>query len=516
MKRVVLFFAFLWLGIIGVSAQVDRCDVNGDGEVDIVDVTYVINHILGKGEASTPEAVDLGLPSGTKWASFNVGATKPEEYGGYYAWGETEEKERYDWDTYIHCDGASNTCHDLGSDISGTQYDIAHVKWGGNWCMPTYEDFEELNDNCTSEWTTLNGVNGRKFTGPNGNSIFLPAAGSYWHSNLSQAGSNGEYWSSTLSWDSFARGFSFYSGRTQFFSCDCYVGNSVRPVMHTPTLTISIRAVFMEVDECTTIKITDGSGDYTVENVDGNVAVATLQGTTITINAYSIGDASVVVTDVNTGQQITVTVTVMRRVLLDIPGEAIDLGLPSGTKWASCNVGTTTPEEYGGYYAWGETEEKKFYDWGSYIHCDGTEDSCHDLGSDISGTEYDVAHVKWGGNWCMPSMKDIKELLRYCTTELTTLNGVNGIKVTSKNNGNSIFLPSAGEECFPDFVGSCGFYWSSTQDPYSRYVSDVSETAGCLIFGTDSEPSGADSGIYTRYSVYTRSCGLSVRPVIRD
>ena len=252
----------------------------------------------------------------------------------------------------------------------------------------------------------------------------------------------------------------------------------------------------MEVDECTTIKITDGSGDYTVENVDGNVAVATLQGTTITINAYSIGDASVVVTDVNTGQQITVTVTVMRRVLLDIPGEAIDLGLPS--------------------YAWGETEEKKFYDWGSYIHCDGTEDSCHDLGSDISGTEYDVAHVKWGGNWCMPSMKDIKELLRYCTTELTTLNGVNGIKVTSKNNGNSIFLPSAGEECFPDFVGSCGFYWSSTQDPYSRYVSDVSETAGCLIFGTDSEPSGADSGIYTRYSVYTRSCGLSVRPVIRD
>ncbi|MBQ2195316.1 MAG: hypothetical protein II407_00065, partial [Prevotella sp.] len=158
MKRVVLFFAFLWLGIIGVSAQVDRCDVNGDGEVDIADVTYVINHILGKGEASTPEAVDLGLPSGTKWASFNVGATKPEEYGGYYAWGETEEKERYDWDTYIHCDGASNTCHDLGSDISGTQYDIAHVKWGGNWCMPTYEDFEELNDNCTSEWTTLNGV----------------------------------------------------------------------------------------------------------------------------------------------------------------------------------------------------------------------------------------------------------------------------------------------------------------------------------------------------------------------
>ena len=78
---------------------------------------------------------------------------------------------------------------------------------------------------------------------------------------------------------------------------------------------------------------------------------------------------------------------------------AIDLGLPSGTKWACCNVGTTTPEGYGGYYAWGETEEKEIYDWTTYIHCDGSMETCHDLGSDIAGSEYDVAHVQWGSNF---------------------------------------------------------------------------------------------------------------------
>ena len=145
MKRMFLFVVSLWLGIMGASAQEDRCDVNGDGVVNINDVTYVLDHILGKGHASAPteeagEAIDLGLPSGTKWASCNVGATKPEEYGGYYSWGETEEKETYDWSTYIHCDGSSSTCHDLGSDISGTEYDVAHVKWGGKWCMPTLDD----------------------------------------------------------------------------------------------------------------------------------------------------------------------------------------------------------------------------------------------------------------------------------------------------------------------------------------------------------------------------------------
>ena len=200
----------LYMGLMGANAQSNKYDLNEDGDVNITDVIELVNYILGLNngnpsgggnESNAPEgveAIDLGLPSGTKWASCNVGATKPYEYGGYYAWGETEEKERYDWDTYIHCDGASNTCHDLGSDISGTEYDVAHVKWGGYWRMPTKKEQDELIDNCTSVWTTLNGVKGYKFTGPNGNSIFLPAGGRRSESSTLTPGVSGHFWSGTL------------------------------------------------------------------------------------------------------------------------------------------------------------------------------------------------------------------------------------------------------------------------------------------------------------------------------
>ena len=141
-----------------------------------------------------PHLIDLGLPSGTKWACCNVGADKPEAFGGYYAWGETEEKSTYDWANYIHCDGSEETCHDIGSSIAGTQYDVAHVKWGGSWQMPTTEQCLELQSKCTNNWITINGVNGHKFTGKNGSSIFLPAAGLHKGSDFNQAGDIGHYW----------------------------------------------------------------------------------------------------------------------------------------------------------------------------------------------------------------------------------------------------------------------------------------------------------------------------------
>ena len=240
MKRMLLFFATLWLGIMGASAQSYHYDVNNDGDVNINDVVALVNKILGKdnpGEGAGMEAgrevIDLGLPSGTKWASCNVGATKPEEYGGYYAWGETEEKEVYDESTYKYYQNGEYV--NLGSDISGTKYDVAHVKWGGNWCMPTKDDIKELLDNCTSEWTTLNGVNGRKFTSNiNGNSIFLPAAGYRWLGDLGYAGENGYYWSSTQNPD-YSDGayyLYFYSGNARWrYYLDRFSGQSVRPVV---------------------------------------------------------------------------------------------------------------------------------------------------------------------------------------------------------------------------------------------------------------------------------------------
>ena len=179
-----------------------------------------------------PHLIDLGLPSGTKWACCNVGATTPESYGGYYAWGETEEKDYYDWSTYIHCDGSAGTCHDLGSDIAGTQYDVAHVKWGGSWVMPSYDQQTELRENCSSEWTTVNGINGRVFTGPSGASIFLPAAGYRWYDGPYYAGSYGYYWSSTqYPSDSYiAYSLGFYSGGVDWDYDSRSNGLSVRPV----------------------------------------------------------------------------------------------------------------------------------------------------------------------------------------------------------------------------------------------------------------------------------------------
>lgn len=149
-------------------------------------------------DANHPHAVDLGLS--VKWACCNVGATTPEGYGDYFAWGETSPKSSYTDENYKHWvdyDGDGVWEHGefaLNSDISGTQYDAATANWGGNWRMPTIKEIYELCDNCTSRGTTLNGVDGREVTGPNGNSIFLPAAGcrdgssSYW---------GFYYWSST-------------------------------------------------------------------------------------------------------------------------------------------------------------------------------------------------------------------------------------------------------------------------------------------------------------------------------
>ena len=186
-----------------------------------------------------PHMIDLGLPSGTKWACCNVDTDHPENqsptnYGGYYAWGETNTKSTYIWSTYTHCDGTLSTLHNLGSDIAGTQYDVAHVKWGGSWVMPSKEQQDELRNNCTCEWTTVNGVKGGKFTSKtNGGSIFLPAAGYRSGSGLDYAGSKGYCWSSTQSPSSTygAYGLYFDSGNTVWGYYDRYYGPSVRPVV---------------------------------------------------------------------------------------------------------------------------------------------------------------------------------------------------------------------------------------------------------------------------------------------
>lgn len=157
------------------------------------------------------EWIDLGLPSGTKWASCNVGAKDYEGYGDYFAWGETSTKEIYNWSTYIYCNGSYNTltkyCSKARFGYNGFTDrlttleaidDAATANWGEGWRIPTNEEMRELYLGCTYVWTTLNGVNGLKFTGPNGNSIFLPAAGIRNESSLELDGTDGAYWTKSL------------------------------------------------------------------------------------------------------------------------------------------------------------------------------------------------------------------------------------------------------------------------------------------------------------------------------
>ena len=189
--------------------------------------------IVPSGNFNDHDYVDLGLPSGARWAICNVGATNPEEFGGYYAWGETEEKSSYDWSNYAYCSGSKETCYSIGNNIAGSsQYDVARSKWGGySWRMPNESQVQELIDNCTMSWILFNGKNGILVKGPNGNSIFLPAAGYKTGTNYDE-GSFGAYWASTPSSSSIsgARYLLFAKDNWWITTEDRCLGFTVRPV----------------------------------------------------------------------------------------------------------------------------------------------------------------------------------------------------------------------------------------------------------------------------------------------
>lgn len=208
------------------------------GEQEDYKVSYSVTSCP---DENHPHQIDLGLPSGTKWACCNVGAQKPEDYGDYFAWGETNTKSVYTEAAYSYIigqdtdgDGWIDNYHvvNIGSDIQGTQYDAATANWGSPWVMPNKEQKNELCDNCTNEWTTENGVKGRRFTGSNGASIFFPAAGTRYEDDLYDLGVWGRYWLSTRFCESCAGDeFGFHDGfQTIWQVTENWLGQSVRPV----------------------------------------------------------------------------------------------------------------------------------------------------------------------------------------------------------------------------------------------------------------------------------------------
>ena len=474
------------------------------------------------------EYVDLGLPSGTKWATMNVGADSPEDYGDYFAWGETTTKSTYNWSTYKWCNDSYNTMTKYCTSSSyGTvdnktildlSDDAAYVNWGSSWRMPTKAEYDELiNTSYTTwTWTTQNGVKGYKVTSKtNGNSIFLPAAGCRDNSDLYNAGFGGGYWSSSLS-----TGNSYDACNLDFYSdeVDSYYGNREYGQ--------SIRPVLRDVEFTFTIMFDGNGGEGTMSAMSyekGETKVLTANKFTRTgyifkgWNTKSDGTG----TPYTDKQSITPTENLTLFAQWEESKETdtdngyawVDLGLPSGTKWATCNVGANSPEEYGDYFAWGEIEPKNNYYWSTYKWYNGSYDTMTKYCTSSSyGTvdnkttlnlSDDAANANWGGSWRMPTNAEQGELINanYTTWTWTTQKGVKGYKVTSKTNGNSIFLPAAGYRYNSDLydAGSYGRYWSSSLDAdSSNYAYDLYFNSGRV---------GSSSG---------RSYGLSVRPVLAE
>lgn len=469
------------------------------------------------------EYVDLGLPSGTVWATCNLGANSQEELGDLYAWGETETKEEFDWDTYKW----SNVPY--GKDILDPEDDAAHVQWGGDWRMPTYEEFLELYQICQKEWTTENGVYGFKYIGTTGNYIFLPAFSEGEYEGWCQ------YWASdTDLWGPNMWKTSGMSGNGLFYPFSGYEGLPVRPVCKSPNTvlisSIKIQGTCANIKQNETLQL---SAEVLPENVydksviwsssNTSVAVITESGLVIAIGSGQVTitatakDGSHVSDSFNLIVESTISGT-------DNGYQYVDLGLPSGTMWATCNVGEyydspdNSPLSTGGYYTWGDITPNN-EGWGRYKWCNGTEyaltkyctNSDYGKVDNITTLELedDVAHVKWGGNWRIPTHEELIELRENCTW--VSIEGVPqalaGIlyKVVGPN-GNSILIPGTGISTrgsistIADYV----FYSSSTlynTDP--RYAYGLH--GGGFVYGMTRTEDG--------YITFDRSYGVPVRPV---
>ena len=213
---------------------------------------FVLNDIAGgsqdngSGSLNGHDYVDLGLPSGTLWATCNVGAKTPEEYGDYFAWGEIQPKTDYRYETYKYgkCESRLDYIKYNYGYVGDTdnlirlepEDDAATVNWGSGWRIPTREECEELLDQTNKKIEIIGGINGMTLTGPNGNSIFLPAAGERFGNVLKDNGYKGEYWSNTRYTLSTIENYVWHLWYDDSAYCDTHaygvreIGKTVRPV----------------------------------------------------------------------------------------------------------------------------------------------------------------------------------------------------------------------------------------------------------------------------------------------
>ena len=485
-------------------------------------------------EASGIEKVDMGLS--VLWADRNVGAAEPSDYGAYYAWGEVEPKDDYSEQTYKW----GNNYYSLTKYNTNASYgivddntlldkddDVAQVRLGGKWRMPTDAEIRELvatmnNVDYRWEWKLFNGHYGWEVTYlVNGNIIFIPAAGYMSGTSLRAAGASGYsfgyYWSSSLDLGVYDNGRAsglLFVDSVRPDSRSRHEGLSVRPVYGQ---NVSVEAIALD---CNEISLTEGAVSslmptFTPYNAaekgvtwsSSADAVAVVRGGLVT--ALSVGSATITATTVDGGCSVTCSISVIPVV----QPEKVDLGLP--VFWADRNIGAAEPSGYGGYYAWGETSSKYDFSGTTYLWSNGLYPNLDKYNTKAEvgivdnktflDAEDDVARVKLGDKWRLPTETEIKELLATRDNPgyqwvWKAIKGHNGWEVTWLDNGNSIFLPAAGwrDGVSPVFdTGVEGIYLSSS----------LSADHPVSAMNLDFSKGGAYAGWRLRYN------GFSVRAV---
>ena len=469
------------------------------------------------------EYVDLGLS--VKWATCNVGAQSPEQTGGYFAWGETEEKDGCYYDNYKFTDSDGYyTKYNLWQSAGKVDMkyrldpedDAAAKLLGDGWRTPTREEFQELLDNCNWNPAVLNGVKGyRVVSKMNNNSIFIPLTGESWQGDTLGYNRYAYYYSNTLSIDRANSASNIYSAYMYQNSDDNYGwymayfnrvgGLPIRPVYSSTWVdnVVEVKGVSIEEDNLTIevgqssylsgyVILKDGemnpewkTSDALIARVESNgVVFGVTEGQCMIYASYDNYSDSCLVTVIGFEQEM----------------EYVDMGL--SVHWATCNIGASSPERVGQYYAWGETEVKAEYDWSTYKYGDSEgymTKYCPNPAFGVNGysdsltvlePDDDVAQVLWGDDWRMPTYEEITELIENCDFQWIEQGDVIGYYVTSRVEGyekSSIFIP------YSEDMSAVCFWSSSVAFRQSNYAS-------LLVDNTN------------RY-IYARCNGLPIRPV---
>lgn len=464
------------------------------------------------------EFVDLGLPSGLKWANINVGSQTPMDDGSPYSWGETTTKSSFN-------NNVDNRSY--GTDIGGTTHDAAQVNWKGPWRLPSKSDVEELLANCTWEKITLYGKEGHMLTSKiNHKSIFIPFTG-YWYNGAQHYDYTWRFllWTSTWSHDNRAWYFDNYpsnnpSPKMEHEDVHGY-GFFVRPValvndtlQDNSMIQLTTDSVEWEVGQTTATlhgyllglryneRATESGFAYaTTPNVTNETAgVMYLKTNEGELYNVASGHFQADMPDIadNTVYYYRAYVKVDGQYYFanerEFGRRKVDLGLTSGTQWSNINLGASSSDDSGDYYAWGETTSKTRFDKPSVYA---------DLGSDIAGSEHDAAHVNWSGLWRMPTQSDIQELLSECTWTEVTKYEQPMFKIVGPS-GDSIFIAKRGSMSGTSVAndGSRASIWTSN-------LNTTEGSANENAYGTSFYGNTRNIDAVARYLGYT------IRPVMK-